>query len=119
MIKKVFVIIITFFVSLTCALAQEEGKYKLSVTFSPIYNYGNTMSTLDLYYHVVTNGIDKQVYHYNYGGSFPGDSWGKTPTSYVNSYNVTDRPSRVRIRSFKSWSGFLFWGLVLKQEMIS
>ena len=110
MIKKVFVIIITFFVSLTCALAQEEGKYKLSVTFSPIYNYGNTMSTLDLYYHVVTNGIDKQVYHYNYGGSFPGDSWGKTPTSYVNSYNVTDRPSRVRIRSFKSWSGFLWFG---------
>lgn len=105
MIKKVFVIIITFFVSLTCALAQEEGKYKLSVTFSPIYNYGNTMSTLDLYYHVVTNGIDKQVYHYNYGGRFPGDSWGKTPTSYVNSYNVTDRPSRVRIRSVKSWGG--------------
>ena len=109
MIKKVFVIIIAFFVSLTCALAQEEGKYKLSVTFSPIYNYGNTMSSLDIYYHVVTNGIDKQVYHYDYGG-FSGDSWGKTPTSYVNSYNVTDRPSRVRIRSVKSWSGFLWFG---------
>ena len=51
MIKKVFVIIIAFFVFLTCVKAQEEGKYKLSVTFSPIYNNGNTMSSLDIYYH--------------------------------------------------------------------
>lgn len=110
MIRKILVITVALLFSLIYVSAQEEGQYKLILSFDRVFNtHSKPMGSLDFDFFVRCGDKEDKVSSWSHGKVKDSPWKGKQPPSIIRTYSTKDsRPNRVRIWSKKKtdpWIG--------------